>query len=469
MEWREILMARREGMVEEMRAGWRITHDVTALRKKGEDAHAVRIVDVGDETLLLALVADGHGGARASSTLAEQLLPKVIEVAENTSTAGLEAAMARAFAILHAEIRKTGTEGSTATVVAIALKQGTITCGNVGDSFAYGFSHGPTDADKHLIHLSSSHRLQEQGERTSEARRVEAAGGVVAPAVNQRTGGPSGPLRAWPGGLAMARALGDADCGEWLLPVPSTYSCELPRDGCDVLLASDGVWDALSLRTVYGLVERWPAVSHSVKDVVDAAISAKGLHDDTTALLLRLEPAGTFKAPTSPTPQPHRRLSVNKLFGGKPYSEMLTKPNSWHEEYAEGNLPSVSVKAGTLFRPFTQMTQALRDLEPDTSTCTDSTSSVSELEMLDLTTARGISSELDTDTLSPLRASARRPRSQTAPEIPPLSFSQAALARTTSPDERGPSLTERSDRSVSERSRPGRHSYSWARDAPQNS
>ena len=113
-------------------AGWRITHDVAALHKKGEDAHAVHIVDVGDETLLLALVADGHGGARASSTLAEQLLPKVIEEAENTSAAALETAMLRSFAILHAEIRKTaGTEGSTATVVAIALKQGTITCGNV--------------------------------------------------------------------------------------------------------------------------------------------------------------------------------------------------------------------------------------------------------------------------------------------------------------------------------------------------
>ena len=58
--------------------------------------------------------------------------------------------------------------------------------------------------------------------------------------------------------------------------VPSTYSCELPRDGCDVLLASDGVWDVLSLKTVYDLVERWPAVSHSVKDVVDATISRKG-------------------------------------------------------------------------------------------------------------------------------------------------------------------------------------------------
>jgi len=389
---------------EETRAGWRITHDVTALQKKGEDAHAVRIVEVGDETLLLALVADGHGGARASSTLAHSLLPKVIEEAENTSTAALEAAMVRAFAILHAEIRKTGTEGSTATVVAIALKQGTITCGNVGDSFAYGFSHGPTDADKHPFHLSSSHRLtNEGGEWTSEARRVEEGGGVVAHALCQRTGGPSGPLRAWPGGLAMARALGDADCGDWLLPVPSTYSCELPRDGCDVLLASDGVWDALSLKTVYGLVERWPAVSRSVKDVVNAVINAKGLHDDTTAILLRLEPEGSAKLSTY-SPKPARRLNgINKLLGGKSPSEILTKPNSWHEEYMEGNLtvdtttsprqghhptvgtpPNPSVKAGILFRPFThesRLAKALEGLDIESLHSEDSgSSSISETE-----------------------------------------------------------------------------------------
>ena len=199
------------------------THDVCVASKKGEDAHAFITTTIGAEPILLALVADGHGGAKASLMLADQLLGRIVSEATGSSTTELERAMTVAFTSLHAEIRASSpTHGSTATVVAVCLSAGTITCGNVGDSFAYGFSHGSSPADRHPLHLTTSHRLEECGVKTEEARRIMRGGGKVARAARQG-GQPAGPLRAWPGGLAMGRAIGDGDCGDWLIPTPSTY------------------------------------------------------------------------------------------------------------------------------------------------------------------------------------------------------------------------------------------------------
>ena len=58
---------------------------------------------------------------------------------------------------------------------------------------------------------------------------------------------PVGALRAWPGGLLCARALGRVGPA-FVLPRPSCSSIVIPREftRCDVLICSDGVWDELS-------------------------------------------------------------------------------------------------------------------------------------------------------------------------------------------------------------------------------
>lgn len=315
------------------------THDVCVASKKGEDAHAFITTTIGAEPILLALVADGHGGAKASLMLADQLLGRIVSEATGSSTTELERAMTVAFTSLHAEIRASSpTHGSTATVVAVCLSAGTITCGNVGDSFAYGFSHGSSPADRHPLHLTTSHRLEECGVKTEEARRIMRGGGKVARAARQG-GQPAGPLRAWPGGLAMGRAIGDGDCGDWLIPTPSTYSCQLPDQGCDICLASDGIWDAVPLPDAYALIERWPPLTRSAKDLVDAAVHARGLHDDITAMLLRIEPeaADGADSPTTAAARSTRRWSPLGLRGLLPgrSSPVLSKPPSWHDEYWE--------------------------------------------------------------------------------------------------------------------------------------
>ena len=57
----------------------------------------------------------------------------------------------------------------------------------------------------------------------------------------------SGPRRAWPGGLAVARTLGDSDAGSYVLPQPALQAVTLPIGGAAVVICSDGVWDAVGV------------------------------------------------------------------------------------------------------------------------------------------------------------------------------------------------------------------------------
>lgn len=82
-----------------------------------------------------------------------------------------------------------------------------------------------------------------------------------------------GPLRCWPGGLCLSRSIGDTDVGEYIVPIPhvkqvkvswfhshglslltfyfNAYKLlllisQLSNGGGRLIIASDGIWDALS-------------------------------------------------------------------------------------------------------------------------------------------------------------------------------------------------------------------------------
>ena len=91
-----------------------------------------------------------------------------------------------------------------------------------------------------VTECSVDHRFEESA---VEQQRVLATGAVLAQATSARGNSPAGPLRAWPGGLAMGRALGDADCGEWLICDPQPQSFQMlppPATHCSVVICSDG-------------------------------------------------------------------------------------------------------------------------------------------------------------------------------------------------------------------------------------
>lgn len=69
--------------------------------------------------------------------------------------------------------------------------------------------------------LCKPHRLDDS---QSERDRVTSQGLTIAQGMNGQ-GLPRGPLRAWPGGLAVARSIGDADCpAAWAEPSVSSLT-----------------------------------------------------------------------------------------------------------------------------------------------------------------------------------------------------------------------------------------------------
>ena len=64
----------------------------------------------------------------------------------------------------------------------------------------------------------------------------------------------AGPLRIWPGGLAMARSIGDVEAGALAIAEPEIRQITLPLSGARLIIASDGLWDAITPKTVINQV-----------------------------------------------------------------------------------------------------------------------------------------------------------------------------------------------------------------------
>ena len=96
---------------------------------------------------------------------------------------------------------------------------------NVGDSLAF------LDTGAEVLQVSVNHRLEAN---KSEVERIEASGGEVASSTVD--GRPAGPIRVWPGGLAMARSLGDVDAGERVKGEPDICQVTIPAEGARLII-----------------------------------------------------------------------------------------------------------------------------------------------------------------------------------------------------------------------------------------
>ena len=112
-----------------------------------------------------------------------------------------------------------------------------------------------------------------------------------------------GPLRCYPGGLAVCRAIGDADVGAAISAVPSvlTVTCDIAASGSALIICSDGVWDALTHEQVAKCTRQCASPAEAAKRVVDRATKARGLRDDITAAVawLGTPPWVKIKSPSA--------------------------------------------------------------------------------------------------------------------------------------------------------------------------
>jgi len=142
---------------------------------------------------------------------------------------------------------------SSGTTAIVALfTDNILTVANVGDSRAV-LSRGG-----HAVALTYDHKPG----RPDEVKRINALGGRVGITEDEafdrvtmpcccrslRRKVASKPLRVFPGGLSVARTIGDIGLKATglIIPIPEAKTVELTSDDEVIILACDGVWDVLS-------------------------------------------------------------------------------------------------------------------------------------------------------------------------------------------------------------------------------
>ncbi|XP_020588449.1 probable protein phosphatase 2C 3 [Phalaenopsis equestris] len=281
-----------------------------AQSKKGEDYYLVktdcqRIAGNPSSAFHVFAIFDGHNGNAAAIFARDNLLNHIIGaiprgLGREEWLSALPRALVAGFVKTDKEFQSKGqTSGTTATFVII--DGWTITVASVGDSRCI------LDAQGDVSLLTVDHRLEENAE---ERERVTASGGEVG-RLSIVGGAEIGPLRCWPGGLCLSRSIGDMDVGEFIVPIPHVKQVKLAKTGGRLIIASDGIWDALpseiAAKCCRGLTAELAA-----RQVVKEALRSRGLKDDTTCIVVDLIPPNDF---IEGPPSPPKELNKLKCLG----------------------------------------------------------------------------------------------------------------------------------------------------------
>ncbi|XP_059648457.1 probable protein phosphatase 2C 5 [Cornus florida] len=290
-----------------------------ALAKKGEDLFLIkpdcqRIPGNPSTAFSVFAIFDGHNGISAAIFTKENLLNNVISaipqgIGREEWLQALPRALVAGFVKTDIEFQQKG-ETSGTTVTFVVIDGWTVTVASVGDSRCILDTQGGV-----VSLLTVDHRLEENAE---ERERVTASGGEVG-RLNVFGGNEVGPLRCWPGGLCLSRSIGDTDVGEFIVPIPHVKQVKLSNGGGRLIIASDGIWDALSSDTAAQSCRGLPA-ELAAKLVVKEALRSRGLKDDTTCLVVDIIP---FDHPVlPPTPRKKPPLFSSIMFGKRSHNAM---------------------------------------------------------------------------------------------------------------------------------------------------
>ncbi|KAH9755414.1 putative protein phosphatase 2C 5 [Citrus sinensis] len=286
-----------------------VKYGQAALAKKGEDYFLIkpdcqRIPGNASTSFSVFAIFDGHNGVSAAIFTKESLLNNVLSaIPQGASRDEWLQALPRALV---------AGETSGTTVTFVVIDGWTVTVASVGDSRCILDTQGGI-----VSLLTVDHRLEENAE---ERERVTASGGEVG-RLNVFGGNEVGPLRCWPGGLCLSRSIGDTDVGEFIVPIPHVKQVKLSNAGGRLIIASDGIWDALTSDMAAKSCRGLPT-ELAAKLVVKEALRSRGLKDDTTCLVVDIIPSD-HPVP-APTPRKKQNVLSSLIFGKKAHDSMKT-------------------------------------------------------------------------------------------------------------------------------------------------
>ncbi|KAG5613121.1 hypothetical protein H5410_024402 [Solanum commersonii] len=337
-----------------------LSHGQASQSKKGEDFTFVktecqRVLGDGVATYSVFGLFDGHNGSAAAIYSKENLLQNVLsaippDLSRDEWVAALPRALVAGFVKTDKDFQEKGmssvsslisgnkilqfgvyneshswplaicffpsglvsninisakTSGTTVTFVII--EGWVVTVASVGDSRCILES-----AEGGIYYLSADHRLDCNEE---ERERITACGGEVG-RLNAGGGTEIGPLRCWPGGLCLSRSIGDMDVGEYIVPVPYVKQVKLTPAGGRLVIASDGVWDALSAESAIECSRGMPADA-AASQIVKDAVQPKGIRDDTTCIVVDIQLPEKSNPPPPPPPKRSGKGVFKSMFRKK--------------------------------------------------------------------------------------------------------------------------------------------------------
>ncbi|KAK9292695.1 hypothetical protein L1049_020674 [Liquidambar formosana] len=265
-----------------------IKYGQAALAKKGEDYFLVkldcqRIPGNPSTSFSVFAIFDGHNGISAAIFAKENLLNNVLSaipqgIDREEWLQALPRALVAGFVKTDIEFQQKG-ETSGTTVTFVVIDGWTVTVASVGDSRCILDTQGGV-----VSLLTVDHRLEENAE---ERERVTASGGEV------------GRLNVFGGN-------------------------ELSNAGGRLVIASDGIWDALSSDVAAKSCRGLPA-ELAAKLVVKEALRTRGLKDDTTCLVVDISPSDYPVLP--PTPRKKQNMLSSFIFGKRSQNTMNKTTN----------------------------------------------------------------------------------------------------------------------------------------------
>ncbi|CAN1801716.1 Probable protein phosphatase 2C 11 [Linum perenne] len=231
-----------------------------------EDFYETSISEVDGQTVAFFGVFDGHGGARTAEYLKNNLFKNLSShpgFTKDTKTAIVETFRETDANYLKEEEGKkeAGSTASTAMLLGDRLL-----VANVGDSRVVASRAGSA------IPLSMDHKP----DRTDERQRIEKAGGFVLWAGTWRVGGV----------LAVSRAFGDKLLKAYVVAEPE-IQVEEEIEGVDfIIVASDGLWNALSNQEAVSLIEDELDAEAAARKLIKEAYT-RGSSDNITCVVVR--------------------------------------------------------------------------------------------------------------------------------------------------------------------------------------
>ncbi|KDP22158.1 hypothetical protein JCGZ_25989 [Jatropha curcas] len=241
---------------------------VIGRRREMEDAVRVELgfKSKGREKYDFFGVYDGHGGARVAEACRDRF-HRVLEeeIVESKEGRGIEweKVMEGCFQRMDEEVGNDKMVGSTAVVAVVGKDE--VVVANCGDSRAVLCRAGVA------VPLSVDHKP----DRPDELERVEAAGGRI---INW-----NGPRVL--GVLATSRSIGDQYLKPFVISKPEVTVKERTENDEFLILASDGLWDAISNEVACQIVRRCLSGRMRRKS---QEISSKGRAAEAATLLVEL-------------------------------------------------------------------------------------------------------------------------------------------------------------------------------------